>query len=179
MGAALSETATQIPDLEVVAGIDLFESERAYPIYPTLEACTVEADVMIDFSSPESLASYAPEAKRRGLALVIATTGYSSDELAIVDELAHALPILRSGNMSLGINLVQQLVREASKVLGEQYDVEIVEKHHNQKKDAPSGTALMLAESVNEGRAEHLEYVWGRSGGDAKRTSGEIGRAHV
>lgn len=175
MGAALSETATQIPDLEVVAGIDLFESERAYPIYPTLEACTVEADVMIDFSSPESLASYAPEAKRRGLALVIATTGYSSDELAIVDELAHALPILRSGNMSLGINLVQQLVREAGKVLGEQYDVEIVEKHHNQKKDAPSGTALMLAESVNEGRAEHLEYVWGRSGGDAKRTSGELG----
>ncbi|HPZ15700.1 MAG TPA: 4-hydroxy-tetrahydrodipicolinate reductase [Sphaerochaeta sp.] len=175
MGAALTETAKQIPGLEVVAGVDVHESDRPYPIFPSLAACPLEADVMIDFSSPESLASYAAIAKERGLGLVIATTGYSSEEIALVDELALSLPILRSGNMSLGINLVQQLVREASKVLGEQYDVEIVEKHHNQKKDAPSGTALMLADSVNEGRVEHLEYVWGRHGNDAQRTRGELG----
>ncbi len=175
MGAALTETASQIADVQIVAGIDLHESDRPYPIYPTLQACPIEADVLIDFSAPQSLASYAPVAKERSLALVVATTGYSATELAILDELSHHLPILRSGNMSLGINVVQQLVRETSKVLGEQYDVEIIEKHHNQKNDAPSGTALMLADSVNEGRVEHLEYVWGRHGNSVKRKKGELG----
>ncbi|MCK9547092.1 MAG: 4-hydroxy-tetrahydrodipicolinate reductase [Sphaerochaeta sp.] len=175
MGAALTEMAAQIPDIEVVAGIDIHPSERPYPIFDTLSSCAVTADVMIDFSSPESLPLWMPEAQKRGLALVIATTGHSPQELAQIDELSQSLAIFRSGNMSLGINLVQQLVKEASKVLGEQYDVEIIEKHHKEKKDAPSGTALMLAESVNDGRVEHLQYTWGRHGSDVKRKEGELG----
>lgn len=175
MGAALTEMAAQMKELEVVAGIDAISSDRPYPIYPSLATCELEADVLIDFSSPEALAQYGPVAKERDLALVIATTGHNDNQLTYIDTLSHTLPIFRSGNMSVGINLVQQLVKEASKVLGDQYDVEIIERHHNQKKDAPSGTALMLAQSVNDGRAEHLEYIFGRKGNDAKRQAGELG----
>ncbi|HZJ88714.1 MAG TPA: 4-hydroxy-tetrahydrodipicolinate reductase, partial [Sphaerochaeta sp.] len=127
------------------------------------------------FSSPEAFASYAPVAQERGIALVVATTGYSETALAEAEQYSSTLPLFMSGNMSVGINLVQQLVKEASKVLGEYYDVEIIEKHHSQKRDAPSGTALMLAQSINEGRTEALSYVHGRAGGDALRESGELG----
>ena len=175
MGAALTEMAAQMADIRVVAGIDVQASDRPYPIYPTLASCPVEADVLIDFSTPQALHQWAPVARERGLALVAATTGYSKEELALVDKLSHELAIFRSGNMSLGINVVQQLVKEASKVLGEQYDVEIIERHHREKKDAPSGTAQMLADSVNEGRVERLEYVYGRHGTETKRQRGELG----
>lgn len=175
MGAALTEMAAGMPDIEVVAGIDVQESERPYPIYADLASCPAKADVLIDFSSPRSLSDWAPVAKERGLAVVVATTGYEQEELALIDELSGRVAVFRSGNMSLGINLVQQLVKEASKVLGSQWDVEIIERHHNQKKDAPSGTALMLADSVNEGRLESLEYHYGRHGNEVKRQSGELG----
>lgn len=175
MGAALTEMAAQMSDITVVAGIDVRSSERSYPIYPTLAACPAEADVLIDFSSPESLPQWVPVARERALAVVVATTGYTQEENARVDELSGELAIFRSGNMSVGINLVQQLVKEASKVLGSQYDVEIIERHHREKKDAPSGTAQMLADSVNEGRVERLEYVFGRHGTEAKRQGGELG----
>ena len=107
MGAALTEMAAQMADIRVVAGIDVQASERPYPIYPTLASCPVEADVLIDFSTPQALHQWAPVARERGLALVVATTGYSKEELALVDKLSHELAIFRSGNMSLGINMVQ------------------------------------------------------------------------
>jgi 4-hydroxy-tetrahydrodipicolinate reductase len=175
MGTVVTDLVKAQPNMEIVAGIDVHQSDRPYPIYESLSACTTEADVIIDFSSPQSVRTMLPAAVERKLPLVIATTGLSEDDLAIVNKSAQQIPIFRSGNMSLGINLLQQLLKRAAQVLGTSFDVEIIEKHHNQKKDAPSGTALMLADAIGEAREEELSYVYGRSGVDAQRKQGELG----
>ncbi len=175
MGQVITSLAERIDNLSIVAGIDVYPSEREYQVYPSLLACPVQADVLLDFSSPKSLHDYLDIAIERRLAVVVATTGLETPELDALTRAAEKIPVFRSGSMSLGVNLVQQLVKNAAKVLGEQFDVEIIEKHHNLKKDAPSGTALMLADSVNEGRTQRLRYVYGRHGGDTQRKSDELG----
>ena len=175
MGTVLTDLIGKMNDMRVVAGVDVVTVERPYPVFGSLELCTEEADVMIDFSSSKSLHAYLPVAVSRALPLVVATTGLGNAELELLAEASTSIPIFRSGNMSLGINLVQQLLQSTTKVLGDRYDIEIIEKHHNLKKDAPSGTALMLADSINAVRLKKLRYVCGREGSDALRQMDELG----
>ncbi len=175
MGTVLTDLIENQTDMLVAAGIDIQTVERPYPVFPSLQACTEEADVVIDFSSSKALHALLPVAIQRGLPVVIATTGLGTDDLVALQEASEQIPVFRSGNMSLGINLVQQLLQSATKVLGERFDIEIIEKHHNQKKDAPSGTAIMLADSINEVLVKKLAYVCGREGNDALRQPGELG----
>jgi 4-hydroxy-tetrahydrodipicolinate reductase len=175
MGKVLTALIATTEDLRVVAGIDLNGTPESYPVFPDLAACTIDADVIIDFTHPSTLSRLLAEASRRNLAAVIATTGLSGADLTLLDTASQSIPIFRSANMSLGINLMQSLIKSAAKVLGDRYDVEIVEKHHKLKKDAPSGTALMLADSINEARDKKLRYVNGREGRDSLRQADELG----
>jgi len=175
MGTVLTEQIASMTDMKIVAGIDVIKNERSYPIFQSLEACEVQADVLIDFSSAKSLYTYLPVAIDRKLALVVATTGLAAAELELLNQAANTISVFRSGNMSLGINLVQQLLQNTAKVLGERYDIEIIEKHHRLKKDSPSGTALMLAEAINAVRVHPLRNVCGREGADTLRQSDELG----
>lgn len=175
MGQTLTGLIGQLDDMKVVAGVDLDTASKGYPVFQSLAECPVEADVLIDFSHPKTLPGFLPVALARHLPAVIATTGMSPDDVASIEAAAKKIPVFRTANMSLGVNLMQNLVRDASKVLGERYDVEIVEKHHKLKKDSPSGTALMLADSINEVRVKKLRYVCGREGRDSLRQADELG----
>lgn len=175
MGQVLTSLIGGMPDMEVVAGVDVVEAARPYPVFPNLESCTLEADVLIDFSIPKTMHAYLPVAVSRKLAVVVATTGLGPAELDLLERAAADIAVFRSANMSVGINLVQQLLQSTAKVLGDRYDIEIVEKHHRLKKDAPSGTALMLAESINAVRPRKLRYVCGREGPDTLRQNDELG----
>jgi 4-hydroxy-tetrahydrodipicolinate reductase len=135
-------------------------------------------DVIIDFSHPSALPELLTYCKTKSVPIVVATTGFNADEVAQIKNAASQIPVFFTGNMSLGINLLQDLARRAVRVLGKQFDVEIIEKHHNLKKDAPSGTALMLADSVNSAFGEFGEskhYVYDRHNVLTPRKSGEIG----
>ena len=175
MGSVLSQLIKERSDMNVVAGIDVVKTEREYPVFTSLEQCNVDADVMIDFSSPLSVRQYVPIAVKKHLPIVVATTGLQEEELTLLEEASSSIAIFRSANMSIGINLLQQLLQSATKILMDSFDIEIIEKHHHFKKDAPSGTALMLADSINEVLNGSKRYVHGRSGNDALRESDEIG----
>ncbi|MGI6433600.1 MAG: 4-hydroxy-tetrahydrodipicolinate reductase [Sphaerochaetaceae bacterium] len=175
MGAVLGDLITRSKGAQVVGGIDVVSASRPYPLFSSLKECTVEADVLIDFSSPAGLIAQLETAVERTLPIVAATTGLDDNDLKQLEAASQFIPIFRSANMSVGINLVQQLLHTAAKVLEEGFDVEIIEKHHNQKKDAPSGTALMLADSINVSRSTPLHYTYGREGKEAKRSENELG----
>lgn len=175
MGSVLTDLIKDNPDMVTVAGIDVTQREREYPVFSTLEECDVAADVMIDFSSPQSVHSFIPVAVKKGLPVVVATTGLQEKELTLLEEASSSIAIFRSANMSIGINLMQEILQTVAKVIGDRFDIEIIEKHHHFKKDAPSGTALMLADSINEVLKETKRYIHGRSGNDALRKNDEIG----
>ena len=164
-------------DCTIVAGIDINASALSaasdFPIYEKISDFPDKADVIIDFSHHSALPSLIEYAKKTKTPIVIATTGHTDEELTLIDESAKEIAIFRSGNFSLGINLLITLVKQAAKTLGSDFDVEIVEKHHNKKLDAPSGTALMIANKIKEER-ENATYVYGR-GGHRKREQNEIG----
>jgi len=175
MGTVLTDLVAKTTDMQVVTGIDVFELPRDYPVFSSLADCDVKADVIIDFSSPKGLGTWLPVAVERKLPVVVATTGMDGEQLKLLEEASNRIPLFQSGNMSLGINLVQQLLQSSAKVLGDRFDVEIIEKHHNLKKDSPSGTALMLADSINSVRVNKYRYVCGREGGDTLRKNDELG----
>ena len=158
-----------------VCGVDLYPKEIGIPVYPNFSSVQETADVIIDFSSAENLQERLEYAKQKGMGIVLASTGFTAADLALIDEYANDIAIFKTANLSLGVNLMQALVKTAAQVLGNAFDVEIVEKHHNLKKDAPSGTALMLADSVNEAFGGTKEYVQGRSGIVGARKQSEIG----
>ena len=158
-----------------VCGVDAFPREIDLKVYPTFADVTEDADVIIDFSSADNLVERLEFAKNRGIGIVLASTGFTSEDLKMIDEYAKHIAIFRTANLSLGVNLMQALVKAAAQVLGDSFDVEIIEKHHNLKKDAPSGTALMLADSVNEAFEEKKTLVNGREGIVGARTKNEIG----
>ncbi|MBD5530762.1 MAG: 4-hydroxy-tetrahydrodipicolinate reductase [Lachnospiraceae bacterium] len=181
MGQVISSLAAEDQETEIVAGVDLSDHiTNPYPVFRTIEECDVEADVVIDFSSAadvDALLNYCGENK---LPLVLCTTGLSEEQLAHVKKISEKTAILRSANMSIGINLLQKLLKEAAGVLAPAgFDIEIVEKHHNQKLDAPSGTALALADSINEEMDGAYEYVYDRSQVRQKREKKEIGISAV
>ncbi len=158
-----------------VCGVDLFPKEIGIPVYKTFANVTEQADVIIDFSSPQNLQERLEYAKTHNVGIVLASTGFTKEDLALVDEYSKTTAIFKTANLSLGVNLMQALCKAAAEVLGDAFDVEIIEKHHNLKKDAPSGTALMLADSVNEVFDNTKAYVNGRDGIVGARTKKEIG----
>lgn len=179
MGAVVSDMAAADDNVKIVCGVDVLgEASGAYPAYETLGDCKEDADVVVDFSNPAVFDELLAFCVDRKMPLVICTTGLSEDQLAAIDKAAEKIAILRSANMSVGINVIIKLLRQIAPYMSEAgYDIEIVEKHHNQKLDAPSGTALALAEAANEeGR---LDYVYDRSQVRQKRDKKELGISAV
>lgn len=179
MGAVVSDMAAADDNVKIVCGVDVLgEASGAYPAYETLGDCKEDADVVVDFSNPAVFDELLAFCVDRKMPLVICTTGLSEDQLAAIDKAAEKIAILRSANMSVGINVMIKLLRQIAPYMSEAgYDIEIVEKHHNQKLDAPSGTALALAEAANEeGR---LDYVYDRSQVRQKRDKKELGISAV
>ena len=181
MGQVISGLIAADPDMELVAGIDARDDgHNPYPVFTDIAKCDVAADCIIDFSAAvavDKLLNYCVEKK---IPCVLCTTGLSEAQLAKVDEAAKKVAILKSANMSLGINLMLKLLKEAAGVLAPAgFDIEIVEKHHNLKLDAPSGTALALADSINEEFDNEYEYVYDRSTRRERRPKKEIGISAV
>ena len=175
MGGNVLSLLAEQADAVAVCGVDLYPREIGIPVYKSFSEIQEEVDVIIDFSSPIGLQERLGYAKMHSLGIVLASTGFTQDDLKLIDEYAQEVAIFRTANLSLGVNLMQALCQMAVKVLGEQFDVEIIEKHHNLKKDAPSGTALMLADSINEAFDGEKEYVYGREGIVGAREKKEIG----
>ena len=173
MGAAVAAAAEAAGD-RIVAGVDINPAAaNPYPVYHNPAEFEGHADVMIDFSHHSALPALLDYAMATGTPLVVATTGHTDEEMAMMREAATKVPVFFSRNMSLGINLLISLCRRAAATLGEDFDIEIIEKHHNKKLDAPSGTALMIANAIKDVRNE-AQFVFGR-GGQAKRQESEIG----
>lgn len=181
MGHTISSLAAQEPNLEIVAGIDPFPAHDAsYPVFSTPEECNVEADVVIDFSTASAMEPLFAYCEKRKLPLVLCTTGLSEEQLAEAHRLSEQIAVLRSANMSLGINTLMKLLQTAAGILADAgYDIEIIEKHHNQKLDAPSGTALALADAINDSLDSRYSYVYDRSQVRQKRDPHEIGISAV
>lgn len=181
MGRVVTDIAAADEDTEIVAGIDIAgQGNQAYPVFAKAEDCDVEADVLIDFSSPKALDGLLAFCKARRIAAIFCTTGYTEEQMAQIKEAAAHTAVMKSANMSLGINLLLELLKDAAKVLAPAgFDVEIVEKHHNLKVDAPSGTALALADSVNEALDNVYEYTYDRSQTRKRRDRHEIGISAV
>ena len=181
MGQVISGLAKADEQIEIVAGIDRYMGiNNDYPVFDSIEKCDVEADVVIDFSNAAAVDALLEYCVEKALPVVLCTTGLSEEQLAKVEEAAGKTAVLKSANMSLGINLLMKLLQDAAKVLGPAgYDIELVEKHHNQKVDAPSGTALALADSINEALDQEYTYVYDRSQVRQKRDQKEIGISAV
>lgn len=183
LGQVISEIAENDSEIKVVAGIDLMprkNGENSYPVFEHLGECTVLADVVVDCSSPKGLTELLSVCRERKMAIVLCTTGFSEEQLAEVEQASRELAILRSANMSLGINTLAKLAEAAAKIFAEAgFDIEIVEKHHNQKLDAPSGTAVALADAINEAENGAYTYVYDRSQVRKKREAKELGISAV
>ena len=159
----------------VTAGVDVAPAPMPFPVYPDFSDIREETDVVIDFSPASSVKERLDFCKARNIGIVIAGTAFSDEDEALIRAAADIIPVFQTGNLSVGVNLLQMLVKKAAEVLGDGFDAEIVERHHNMKKDAPSGTALMLAKSVNEGFGGSKENVYGRHGLVGARKKSEIG----
>jgi 4-hydroxy-tetrahydrodipicolinate reductase len=177
LGQAVCDYASRADDLVVTAGVDKFPGEGAhlFSIYKNIEDVIETVDVVIDFSRPDAIDSILPFAKERSCCVVIGTTGHTPRQKQKIFEYAADIPVFFASNMSLGVNLQIELIRKAAEFLGEAYDIEIIEKHHNLKADAPSGTALTLAEELNGVFGNAKEYAFGRTPRSGKREKKEIG----
>lgn len=181
MGQVISDIVEKDPDAEIVAGIDIADQgKNSYPVFTDIDACQVEADAIIDFSSAKATDKLLEYSAARQIPVVLCSTGLSQEQLAKVEETSRKVAVLKSANMSLGINTLLKLVQDAAKVLATAgFDMEIVEKHHRLKVDAPSGTALALADSLNEAMDNKYHYVYDRSQKREKRDDKEIGISAV
>ena len=181
MGQVISGIVEKDPDAEIVAGIDIADQgKNSYPVFTDIDACQVEADAIIDFSSAKATDKLLEYSAARQIPVVLCSTGLSQEQLAKVEETSRKVAVLKSANMSLGSNTLLKLVQDAAKVLAAAgFDMEIVEKHHRLKLDAPSGTALALADSINEAMDNQYHYVYDRSQKREKRDDKEIGISAV
>ncbi len=175
MGQVICRIAETDPDVRINCGIDISgEKKNDFPVYTEFNP-DVRGDVIVDFSHPSALAATLEFAKAHNIPAVIAATGFSPEQREDINRAALGVPIFFSANMSLGINLLIQLVQRAAQLLGDSFDIEIIEKHHNQKLDAPSGTALAIADAINDVSPEENEYVYDRHSVRKKRGKREIG----
>ena len=181
MGQNITKIVEADQSAEIVAGIDVFDGiKNTYPVFKSLAECDVEADVIIDFSLPSSLDALLDYCVNKQVPVVLCTTGLSPEQLEQIKEASGKVAILKSANMSMGINLLQKLLKDAAPLLADAgFDIEIVEKHHKMKKDAPSGTALALGDSINEALTEKYDYVYDRSTRSVERPKNEIGYSVV
>ena len=181
MGQVISELVEKDPEAEIVAGVDIADKgNTSYPVYTDLSACQEDVDVVIDFSSAKATDALLAYCEKRHLPVVLCTTGLSEEQLAKVEETARNVAVLKSANMSLGINTLMKLLQDAAKVLATAgFDIEVVEKHHRLKLDAPSGTALALADSINEAMDNQYHYTYDRSQRRQMRDDKEIGISAV
>lgn len=176
MGKVITKCVAERKDCCIAAGIDpALPVGLDYPVFASPEQCTVTADVIIDFSHPSALSGILEFAKCNSIPAVIATTGLSQEQIAQIKEASATVPFFFTANMSLGVNLMVELARKAAAVLSDSFDIEIVEKHHNKKIDAPSGTALMLADEINDALGNTKEYVYDRHSVRKRREPQEIG----
>ncbi|SNX55091.1 4-hydroxy-tetrahydrodipicolinate reductase [Thermoanaerobacterium sp. RBIITD] len=175
MGKVIAKLASENPEYEVVAGIDQNSTSYDFPVYKSLDEVKEDGDVVIDFSYHTAIPALLKSAVNKKLPVVIATTGLSEEELKSVCDASKSIPIFRSANMSLGINVLLNLVKEAARILSSDYDIEILEMHHNMKKDSPSGTALLIADAINNVLQDKKEYVYGRHSKADARKQNEIG----
>lgn len=181
MGKTIAGLIAADDSMELVAGVDAFDDgSNPFPVFKSIEACDVEADAVIDFSVAAAVDGLLDYCVEKQIPCVLCTTGLSGQQLVKVNEASKKVAVLKSANMSLGINMLLKLLKEATQVLaGAGFDIEIVEKHHNLKVDAPSGTALALGDAVNEALNNEYEYVFDRSGRREKRPVKEIGFSAV
>lgn len=181
MGQVITGICKEDADVEIVAGIDLYDGiKNDYPVFSNISLCDREADVIIDFSNAKAVDDLLVYSAEKNVPIVLCTTGLSEEQLKKVQETSEKVAVLKSANMSLGINTLMQLLKQAAVVLVPAgFDIEIVEKHHNQKLDAPSGTALALADGINEALDNNYEYKYDRSKERKKREKNEIGISAV
>jgi 4-hydroxy-tetrahydrodipicolinate reductase len=181
MGQVITDIVAKDDNAKIVAGIDVAAGrDNGYPVFTNIDDCDVDADVIIDFAAAVAVDKLLEYGERRQIPIVLCTTGLSQEQLEKTAATSKKVAILKSANMSLGINTLIKLLKDAANVFAPAgYDVEIVEKHHNQKVDAPSGTALALADSINESQGGKYEYVYDRSQVRQKRDAKEIGISAV
>ena len=180
MGRVVESLCAADPEVEVVAGFDILgNTDHTFPVFTSPTLFRGEADAVIDFSSPAALNGLLDFAKARKIPLVLATTGFTPEQVAQIGAAALEVPLFRSANMSLGINVLLELVKKAANVLGDSYDIEIVERHHRRKVDAPSGTALMIADAAASACGHESEYVFDRHSVRQPREKKEIGISAV
>ncbi|MGN0608871.1 MAG: 4-hydroxy-tetrahydrodipicolinate reductase [Oscillospiraceae bacterium] len=176
MGKVINSVISERNDCRVIAGIDVVTEKYAdFPIVSAPSELPQKPDVIIDFSHPSALDKLLDYCLSTGTAIVIATTGYTEEQIAEIKKASEQIPVFFTFNMSLGINLLIKLAKTAAEILGDQFDVEILEKHHNRKLDAPSGTAIMIANSINETLDNRCQYVYDRHSQRKKRDKNEIG----
>ena len=181
MGQMITDMVKQDDECTIVAGIDIVDNrDNGYPVYTKLADCDVEADAIIDFTSATDFERRMDYAVDKQIPIIECSTGLSEEQMDYLKKASEKVAVLKSANMSLGINLLMKLLKEAAvKLAGDGFDVEIVEKHHNQKLDAPSGTALALADSINEAMDDRYEYIYDRSQVRQKRDKKELGISAV
>ena len=181
MGRMINGLVEKDDEIEISAGIDKYtDVDNSYPVFDAIDKCDVQADAIVDFSLPSGTDALLDYAVSRNIPLVLCTTGLSDEQTARVKETSSKIAILRSANMSVGINILMKVLSEVAPKLAEAgFDIEIVEKHHNQKKDAPSGTAIALADAINSSMNMSYSYVYDRSGRSEARPEKEIGISAV
>ena len=180
MGRVVTNIVANDPIVSIVAGIDINTEKLAdYPVYGSSNDITEKADVILDFSNPATLDDLLTLATSKKLPLILCATGYSSEQILDIEQTSKSIPVFRSGNMSLGINLLVDLIQRACSVLGEDFDIEIVERHHRRKVDAPSGTAMLLADAATSVLPHKSEYVYERESKREPRGKNEIGISAV
>lgn len=177
MGGAIQRIVQTRKDCQIAAGVDITGApQTGFPVYRSIDEAVENIDVVIDFSHPSALSPILEYCRRHpGVSAVLCTTGYSKEQIEEIRAASEIIPLFYSQNMSLGINLLMELAKKAESILGEAFDVEIVEMHHNQKIDAPSGTALMLADAVKKVRENEMKYTYDRHSQRRKREKSEIG----
>jgi len=181
MGQIISTICKEDDQVEIVAGIDVVDNkDNGYPVFSDISACDVDADVIIDFSVSTVIDKLLDYSETKKIPVVLCTTGLSPEQLNKMSKVSEKVAVLKSANMSLGINTLMKLLKDAANVFAPAgFDIEIVEKHHNLKVDAPSGTALALADSINEARNNEYEYIYDRSQVRQKRGAKELGISAV
>ena len=181
MGQVITKIVKEDANAEIVAGIDKYMGiPNEYPVFESIDKCDVEADVVIDFSNAAAVDGLLDYCVEKQVPVVLCTTGLSEEQLGKVQEASKKVAVLKSANMSLGVNMLLKLLQDATKILAPAgFDIEIVEKHHNQKVDAPSGTALAMADSINAAMNDEYTYIYDRSQVRQKRDKKEIGISAV
>lgn len=176
MGRVITQLVKERSDCEIVAGISIKDlGIFDYPVFDSPEKINVNADVVIDFSNPDLLEPLLKYCLEKKCPLILCTTGFSDLDVQRIKEAANSIPVFFSGNMSIGINMLIELSKLATKVLGDDFDIEIIDTHHNQKLDAPSGTALMIADAISAAGSEEYQYIYDRHSFRGKRRKNEIG----